>query len=143
MTLATSLASERIRPRKYRKREIDNLLRIAERDLNDAAVEELSNDRRFMLAYEAALSLATIPLNCAGYETHGQGHHWVTFQLLPELMGTELEPISIYLESCRTKRNIGTYDRSGELSETDATELLEETLLLKEKVENWREDNCP
>jgi len=142
MTLATFLAEGRIRPRQYTRREIDNLIRIAERDLNDAAVEQLSNDRRFLLAYDAALKLATVPLNCAGYETHGQGHHWITFQVLPELMGQDLEPVSIYLESCRTKRNVGTYDRSGELSETDAAELLEETQALNEKVQMWKDDNC-
>ena len=81
------LAEERLRTHKTSKEEIQGLLEIAKRDLNDASVQDLSTDRRFLIAYEGALTLATIPLYCAGYETYGRGHHWLTFRILPEVMG--------------------------------------------------------
>jgi hypothetical protein len=40
------------------------------------------------------LTLATVPLFCAGYETHGAGHHWVTFQLLPHFMGEAISEVA-------------------------------------------------
>ncbi len=60
------LAEGQLRTRKANKEEIQGLLEIALRDLNDAAIPGLSTDRCFLIAYEGALSLATIPLYCAG-----------------------------------------------------------------------------
>jgi len=60
------LAEGQLRTHKANKEEIQGLLEIALRDLNDAAIPSLSTDRRFLIAYEGALSLATIPLYCAG-----------------------------------------------------------------------------
>jgi len=119
------------------------MLQVADRDLQDAVVPGLSSDRRFIIAYEAALTLATIPLRCAGYETHGQGHHWTTFQALPLTMGDELQDLSDYFESCRNKRNVGAYDRSGGISRSEAAELLEETRAFKEMVRQWLRDPLP
>ena len=60
------LGEERLRTHKTNKEEILGLLEIVKRDLNDASVSDLSTDRRFLIAYEGALTLATIPLYCAG-----------------------------------------------------------------------------
>lgn len=90
-----------------------------------------------MIAYEAALTLATIPLHCAGYETHGRGHHWLTFRALPDIMGSEFIELADYFDVCRTKRNVGTYDRGGQISETEVEELLEEVRRFKGLVEDW------
>ena len=128
---------------KTTKDEIQNMFRLIERDLRDAAVSSLSADRRFMIAYEAGLNLATIPLYCSGYETHGQGHHWITFLLLPRFMGSKLRDLAEYFDLCRTKRNIGTYDRGGQISKTEAKELLEEVLTFKTMCENWLQVNHP
>ena len=62
------LAEERLRIHETSKKEIQGLLEIANRDLNDASVQDLSIDRRFLITYEGALTLATIPLYCAGKE---------------------------------------------------------------------------
>ena len=119
------------------------MLQVADRDLQDAVVPGLSSDRRFIIAYEAALTLATIPLRCAGYETHGQGHHWTTFQALPLTMGDELQDLSDYFESCRNKRNVGAYDRSGGISRSEAAELLEEATAFNGKVRQWLREKFP
>ncbi len=45
--------------------------------------------------------------------------------------------MATYLESCRTKRNVGTYDRGGGISDTEADELLSEAKALMKTVEAW------
>ena len=137
MSFERFLEERRLRPHRTNKDDLRHLLEIAERDIADAEVEGLSADRRFLIAYDAALTLSTIPLYSAGYETHGTGHHWVTFQLLPHFMGKEASEVAIYFESCRSKRNVGTYDRGGEISDAEAGELLDEVLDFKLKVERW------
>jgi hypothetical protein len=133
----------RLRPHKTSGKEVDDLLRLAERDLRDARVAGVSTDRRFMIAYEAAVALATIPLHCAGFRTDGTGHHQTTFLALPLVMGAEVSELAGYFDSCRTKRNVSSYDRSGQVSETEATELFREAMQFKEVVESWLRINHP
>ena len=44
-------AANKLKPHKASKEEISNLLAVVERDLRDAALFELSADRRFATAY--------------------------------------------------------------------------------------------
>ena len=81
----------RIRPHKTSVKEIADLLRVVDRDLADAAIPQLSTDRRFATAYNAALQLATIALYASGYRVSGSGHHWATFHVLPEIIGPPTE----------------------------------------------------
>lgn len=131
------LAEDRLRAHKTNKEEILGLLEIVKRDLNDASVSDLSADRRYLITYEGALTLATIPLYCAGYETYGKGHHWLTFRLLPEVMGGKYFDLAQYFDQCRTKRNIGTYDRGGQISESEVDELLSEVQTFQKDVIDW------
>jgi hypothetical protein len=48
-----------------------------------------------------------------------------------------------YFDSCRVKRNISDYDRAGEISESEAEELIEETKKFKEAVIEWAKSNFP
>jgi hypothetical protein len=137
------LAAGQLRARSTSKEEVKELLEIAQRDLKDASVQELSIDRRFLIAYEGALTLATIPLYCAGYETHGKGHHWLTFRLLPEVMGEEYADLAQYFDQCRVKRNVGTYDRGGQISESEVDELSTEVRVFREEVEAWLQRTHP
>ena len=56
MTLNDLLRDRRLRAHRTSPGEIGDLLRLAERDEADAAVEAISLDRRFAAAYHAALS---------------------------------------------------------------------------------------
>ena len=53
MNLDDLVAQGRLRRRSVRKEEIQGILQVADRDLNDAAVPGLSSDRLFIIAYEA------------------------------------------------------------------------------------------
>ncbi|MDH5683777.1 MAG: SAV_6107 family HEPN domain-containing protein [candidate division WOR-3 bacterium] len=121
--------------------EIADLLKIIERDINDTRLERLSPDRRFAIAYNAALQLATILLYCKGYRAVGAGHHFTVFQAMKEILGKEYNELADYFDSCRSKRNITDYDRAGEISETEVKELIDETLKFKAFVINWVKKN--
>ena len=49
-----------LRPHKTSKKEIDNLLKIVERDIRDASEGKTSDDWKFGIAYNAALKLSTL-----------------------------------------------------------------------------------
>jgi hypothetical protein len=61
------LADGRVRPHRTSAKEVADLLRVVDRDLTDAEIPQLSTDRRFATAYNAALQLATIALCAAGF----------------------------------------------------------------------------
>jgi hypothetical protein len=48
-------AEGKVRAHKASKKELDELRAVIARDLEDAAIQELSDDRRFATAYNAAL----------------------------------------------------------------------------------------
>ena len=133
----------RLRPHRTSRKEIDDLLRLAERNLGDARVAVVSSDRPFMIAYEAAVALATIPLHAAGFRTDGTGHHQTTFLALPLVMGGEFADLADYFDTCRTKRNVSAYDRTGGTSETEVEELLGEVAAFREIVLTWLKASHP
>lgn len=143
MSLKGLLADGRIRPHKTSAKEVADLLRVVDRDLADAGVAQLSTDRRFATAYNAALQLATIALHAAGYRTAATGHHWATLHVLPEIMGPQSLARADYLDSCRSKRNVTDYDRAGEISNKELREILAEVRRFRADLLAWLGKNHP
>lgn len=143
MSLRQFLAEGRLRPHRTNRPEIRNLLRVVDRNLRDAAVEAISEDLRFQTAYGAALQLGTIVLAAAGYRTHGEGHHRVTFGVLAELLGDDFQQIAEYFEQARGLRNRSQYDQAGNISEGDATELFGEAKRFRGDVLAWLRRSHP
>ena len=143
MNLKQLLNQGRLRRHKTSKEEIGNLLRVIERDLKDAKVEGLSSDRKFATAYNAVLQLATILLHCRGYKAKGVGHHFTVFQAIREIMGQEYYELVDYFDSCRAKRNVTDYSYAGEISESEAEELVMEAEKFLKVVLNWLKSNHP
>ena len=66
-------------------------------------------------------------LAASGFRATAQrGHHVVTWQALPELMGAGIGDTAVYFDSCRTLRNRSDYDRVGVVSEAEVDEVLRE-----------------
>lgn len=139
MTLKNLLAEGRIRSHKTSVQESGDIFRVVERDLADAGIEQLSADRRFATAYNAALQLATLALYAAGYRTTGAGHHWITFHVLSDVMGETFRERADFFNSCRTKRNLTDYDRAGEISSREVEEILIEVRAFRQEVLTWLE----
>ena len=63
--------------------ELKDLLGIVERSLGDSKVEAVSTDLRFVAAFNAALTVATIAFRASGHRTVTQaGHHVKTIESL-------------------------------------------------------------
>lgn len=139
MNLKNWLKEERLKPHRSSKDEISKLFQIVNRDLKDADIIHLSADRRFITAYNAALQLTTIVLRAAGFRTNPNktGHHRISIDALHEIVGKELQELADYLNACRMKRHICDYTSSGEISEAEAAELIQETKKFKTFVFNW------
>ncbi|NVM04472.1 MAG: hypothetical protein HWN67_19265 [Candidatus Helarchaeota archaeon] len=133
-----------LKSHKTSQQEIQNLLRIIERDLDDCQKMNVSADWRFAIAYNAALQCCTIPLFCSGYmPTRGQSIHYRVIQSLVFTLGSNFDEIVAYLNSCRVKRNISDYEAIGSISESEVKELTDVVEELHKKVKNWLKRNFP
>src|SRR6266403_5701825 len=79
MTWKKLRAEGKIHAHRTSKKELNELRALIARDLEDAAIQELSDDRRFATAYNAALQTAKMAIACAGYQLASiPGHHRLT-----------------------------------------------------------------
>ena len=143
MTLDDLLREGKLQRHRSSADEIANLLAAAERDMADAAVKGLSLDRRFTIAYSAALALASAVVAATGYRSSGVGHHSTVLQALPLVMGADLQARADYLDTCRRKRNLLSYERVGIATEADVEELQNVTWQLRAQVHEWLHHNHP
>lgn len=145
MSLKDWLREEKLKKHDTSQSEISQLFKIVERDLEDAEVRGLSSDRRFMTAYNAALQLTTIVLRAAGYRTNPNkaGHHRMTIDALPEVLGIAHQDTTDYLHACRIKRNTSDYTSSGKISATEVAEIIKEVKALKSTVSKWIKETHP
>src|SRR5437016_6307011 len=89
MNWKSLLANRTVQNHTTSAREISDLRELVERDLRDAAIEGLSDDRRFATGYNAVLQLSKMAIACAGYRvTFGAGHHQKTFEALKTALNT-------------------------------------------------------
>ncbi len=131
-----------LRRHKTSQEEIENLVMITNRDLKDAK-EGISDDWRFGIAYNAALKLCTILLYAEGFKAERTLQHYRTIQALPLILGKEQNADTVYLDSCRSKRNTVEYDYVGGVTGHDADELIKFVKELKADVLEWLNNNHP
>ena len=131
-----------LQPHKTSRREIADLLAIAERDLKDAG-GNISADWRFGIAYNAALKLCAVLLRAEGYRPTHSLHHYRTLAALPLILGEQRKDDADYLEACRRKRNLVEYDRIGGVTEADASELEAFVEKLMSHARQWLKNKHP
>jgi hypothetical protein len=124
---------------------IARLFQLVARDIADAEVAGISADRRFNTAYEAALALAVIVVRAAGYRVRPSsgGHHWLTFAVLPAIMGPEAESRADYYQACRRKRHQATYEGYGVATAVEVQELIADVKAFEQEVTNWLRQHHP
>lgn len=131
-----------LRPHQTSPEEIENLIKIVDRDLSDAT-KGVSSDWRFGIAYNAALKLCTILLYASGYRAEKSLQHYRTIQAMPLILGEEKKDDAEYLEACRKKRNIVEYEYVGGTTEDEADELIGFVKSLRDDVLRWLKVNYP
>lgn len=118
------------------KREIADLLAVADRDLKDCEAKGLSDDWRLNIAYNAILQAATAALAAAGFRAAREGHHFRVLQSLAHTIAADAKRID-QLDVIRKKRNLGNYERAGTVSSKEAKECIALAALLRKDVEAW------
>ena len=125
-----------LRPHRTSRKEIANLLAIADRDIADAASTDISDDWKFGIAYNAALKLCTVMIYAAGYRPEATLAHYRTLMAIEFTIGAHRQDDGIYLNACRAKRNAVEYDNVGGASRAEAEELLAFVQGLRHEVLN-------
>lgn len=138
MNLKKFIAKGYILESKVDKEELARLMRIVDRDIKEAKEGCHDTDWQFAIAYNAALQLATLVIRASGYRaTSKVGHHWVTFAVLPDLLGEKYFKAAEYFNDCRAKRNAVEYCDTGTLSNKEVEKLLHEVVQFKRAVVSW------
>lgn len=144
MTWKKWQAEGRVHPHKASKRELDELRALIARDLEDAAIQALSDDRRYATAYNAALQAAKMAVACAGYRfASTPGHHRLTFEAARLALGPSTSKPLDFFDACRRKRNVIDYDHASVATHTEAEEIVAEAKYFLELVERWVAANHP
>jgi hypothetical protein len=119
---------------------------LVNRDLKDADIDGLSDDRRFATAYNAVLQISKIAIACSGYRVSPTrtGHHRTTFEAVKYALGTQdAEKLADYFETCRRKRNIVEYDSADIISDTESNEIVDKAREFQTLVEDWISNKYP
>jgi hypothetical protein len=125
---------------KTSKREIHDLLGVADRDLHDCQAPGLSADWKLNIAYNAALQLATAALAAAGYRAARESHHFRVIQALEQTIEADQALLNQF-DAFRKKRNLGNYERAGMISDQEAKAMLELAQYLPKTVADWIQAN--
>lgn len=124
--------------------ELTEIRRLVARDLADASIPALSEDRRFATAYNAALQTGKMAIACAGYRIASvPGHHRLTFEGAKLAVGKPAEALADYFDACRRKRNEIDYTGATIATSTEADELLLHAKSFLGLVEEWIESAHP
>jgi len=138
VTWADLLARNEVKRHRTSKKELDAIRAVIARDLADASIHELSADRRFATAYNAALQTAKMAIACAGYRVGTTaGHHRISFESLRLALGKAANPYCDYFDRCRRKRNTIDYDYALVATETEAQEIAANAKEFLDVVEHW------
>jgi hypothetical protein len=125
------------------KGEISDMFAVGDRELRDSQVVGLSPDARMNHAYTAALQFASAALAAAGYRpARGGDHHFRVIQSLALTVGWPSARVET-LNAFRTKRNVSSYERAGEVSDANAREMHDLAVQLRNDVRTWLRESHP
>jgi hypothetical protein len=132
-----------VKPEPTSRDEIRSLLTIVERDLRDANVAALSEDRRFEAAFSAARTSANIALRASGYRTAVQaGHHVKTIESLELTIKADAKLIQ-RMKTLSKKRNATSYDSADNVSQQELELAIKTAIELRREVLAWLERSYP
>lgn len=141
MTLQDWLSNGWLKRHTSSPQEIRDLLDKVDRDIAEAAKEEITLDWRLAIAYNACLGCAMVALRASGYRMPASaGQHYRTIQSLRFTINPDSD-IIISLEAISKKRAVVSYDAAGTVTEGEVEEarrLAEDVL---ELLQRWLEEH--
>lgn len=142
MSLENWLSEGKIAKHKTSPREIADLFRLCDRDLETVKIKKISPDWRLSIAHNAAIQAAKAALAATGYRTRKEGQHYLLIQSLAFTLNTD--PIIVkQLDKFRRKRNISDYEKAGFVTEQEAEEMILLAQRLRNDVEQWLRTHHP
>ena len=102
----------------------------------------LGPEWRFDIAYNAALQLAVAALAASGFQAERQNKHQRAIECLAFTIQLENADVD-FLNGCRRKRNTAVYDRIGQISDSEAAEVLAFAQRLRTFVGRWLKREHP
>lgn len=118
-------------------KEIKGYIESAERFLKDASVTSVSDNSRFILAYQSIHSIAVMALRACGFKLRGtQNSHVRVIASLQFTLCIEPERIQ-YLQLLREKRNEEQYDGGTEMTEIILDETIKQAEELLDIAKQW------
>lgn len=111
--------------------------------LNNRGPMVMKTDTRFVIAYNAALRLASVALSPSGFRASREQRYYRTIAVLLLVIGSQLSEMANFLDHCRVKRNDVTYESVGVISPAEADELVSTVLELKAIVLDWLKKEHP
>ena len=138
MPYETLLSEGRIVEHEFTQVDIVNLIGMAERDLRDAQIDQLSDDNRFGLAYDGIRAAATAVMAAEGYRTVSvAGQHQAVFMFLEAAAGGRWATDVPFFQAARRKRNQASYDILGAITATERAELAKTAQSFVADVRQW------
>ena len=123
--------------------EIRGLLDITGRRLDELKGSLKYPDSIFTLAYDAVRCAATAVLRAHGLRAKHARHHEMTFEALRRLAIPNVSDRARYYDACRRKRSTLEYDSAGDVSNTEAQDLVNEAVRFAEAVMQWLRTTHP
>ena len=144
MSCGELLDSGRLRREPSTAEEVSSLL-AAGRALTDAGVRQVSPDGRFICAYQAALSLATVVVRAEGWRVQENipAQHWTALAACGAILGRGAANRFAYYQSCRRKRAEALYRHAGVVSEVEAQALVADVTQFRQEVLGWLRQSHP
>ena len=136
MSWTTLLSGNRVAAEPTSKAELDRLRSIVVLRLSDVDAQGLSDEQRFIIAYDAARTLSTMVVRASGYRPKKAGGHYNTFVALAAA-DPAFAQLSAYFNVCRMKRNESEYDFAGSITKAEADELADRSRRFVVEVESW------
>ena len=124
------------------RKEIADLLGMADRDLTQCQTPHLSPDWQLSIAYNAALQVAIAALAATGYRASREAHHYRVIQSLALTIKADAKVITQF-DKFRKKRNISSYEQAGAVSKQEAKEMFTLAKNLRIEMEKWIRSNYP
>lgn len=122
---------------------VQNFLAVADREIADAGLLEISTEGRFDHAYEAVRNLCEVVVYASGYALSRDRKHERAIQSLKfTLSGRAAEKID-YLDRCRLLRHKTHYERADVIQASEANKLLDTAKWLRDEVQSWLQKEHP
>jgi uncharacterized protein (UPF0332 family) len=119
------LSAGRIKRGRFSRKQVQDCLQIAERDIQTAQdLLESSPEWTFNIAYNAMHQAGRAYLFHEGYRTAGEAHHATVIRFLEISLGAKSAEPLMLMDRMRRKRNRATYDMVGTISHKEASEAI-------------------